>query len=300
MPTPANSPLLTAELADQARRLLLFARWRVEGLFLGDSKSLRRGTGSDFLQHRQYFPGDNSKYLDWRVLGRTERLVIREYEELSNLEVHVLVDHSASMGFAGAGLSKWTVAQQAAILLLYVAHLQKDPAGLSMLGAELRHYLPPAGGTRQLQRASEVLVGQAPAGDCDWEAACRQVRARMKRRALVLVLSDFMGEPEAVGKALAMFRARKCDVLAIRLLHPEEMTLLPSTMTRFVDLEDGSASTVDPLLLREDYQAEFARHQSELRKALAARGITLMELQVLEGWEAVLAAHLRQRAVNWL
>src|SRR6185295_13832457 len=131
--------IITPELAAEVKQLMLFSRYRVQGRQLGENKSVLKGASTDFLQHRQYFPGDNLKHLDWRVFGRTGRYVIREYEHLTNLDLYLVVDNSASMGFGSVGdeLSKHQFAVQVAAMLAYMMLVQKDSFALSLFSDSL-------------------------------------------------------------------------------------------------------------------------------------------------------------------
>ena len=287
--------LVSGDLASRLKQLLLFSRHRVEGRYLGENRSVRKGFSTDFMQHRQYFPGDNIKYLDWRIYGRTDRYFVREYEQPTNLDLYLVVDCSASMSFAGDGQSKHDFAVRVAAIFIYLMMLQQDHYGLSLVGATLRAHADPAAGRRHLQRLYEMLLSSPPAGVCDWEGAMRQTQARVTRRGLVLVLSDFLGDPEAIGRGLAGFRSRRCDAIAFHLIHPEEADLSRDTMTRYVDLEDGSSETVDPLLIREAYQEQFRRHGVALRQECSRRGIEYCPLTVGPDYETAIGDYLRHR-----
>jgi uncharacterized protein (DUF58 family) len=298
MPDTSAGPtdLIAPDLAARVRQLMLFSRFRVEGRFTGDNKSTRKGFSSDFLQHRQYFPGDNLKYLDWRVFARTGRWIIREYEETTNLDLYLVVDKSASMGRCGGDLTKDEYATRVAALLAYLMLTQKDSFGLSLFAAQLRTHVDPGTGRRHLRRVFEVLLGETPAGVTDWEAALRQVGTRFRRRGLVIVISDFMGEPAAIGRALAGFRSARCDVIAFHVVDPFEEELRANHLTRYVDVEDGSALTVDPLLLRRAYADEFRRHLEELRRELSARGVAHALIRAGADYEKALGDYLQKRA----
>ena len=291
---PTN--LISADLAGRVRQLMLFSRFRVEGRFTGDNKSTRKGFSSDFLQHRQYFPGDNLKYLDWRVFARTGRWIIREYEETTNLDLYLVVDKSASMGRCGGELTKDEYAVRVAAMLAYLMLVQKDGFGLSLFSDQVRVHLAAGTGRRHLRQVLELLLSEAPAGVTDWETTLRQVGARLRRRGLVVVISDFMGDPAAIGRALAGFRSARCDVIAFHLVDPFEEELRTNHLTRYVDVEDGSALVADPLLLRRAYAEQFHRHLEELRRELSARGVAHSLIRAGADYEKALGDYLQKRA----
>lgn len=287
--------LVTAEMATRVKRLMLFSRYRVEGYFVGDNKSAKKGFSADFMQHRQYFPGDNIKYLDWRVYGRTDRLVVREFEELTNLDLYLVIDHSASMGFGSQDLTKYEFSVRCAAILIYLMTVQKDAFGLSLFSDGLVEGTETGTSRRHLRRVCEALLRSPPAGVADWQSALHQAQARIKRRGLVVVFSDFMADPLEVGKGLAGFRSRGCDVIAFHVMDPFEMELRPASMTRFIDVEDGTAVTVDPLAVRTAYAEQFATHAEEVRQECTRRGIAYVSLKVADDYEVVIGDYLQHR-----
>ena len=289
------SDVVAPEIAAHLKQLLLFARGRVEGRFAGDNRSVMKGFSTDFMQHRQYFPGDNIKYLDWRVFARTGRYVIREYEETTNLDLYVVLDVSASMGFAGDSLSKHEHAMRAAAVFFYLMLTHKDTFGLSMFAEGLVAHVDPSGGRRHLIQLYDALLKQVPRGVADWRVALRQVQSRIKRRGLVLVLSDFMGDPAEIGRGLSGFRSLGSDAIAFHVIHPRERALAQSTMTRYVDLEDRSAETVDPLLIRDAYARQFHEHALAIRDECTHRGIAYCDLVVGDEVHKAIGAYLRRR-----
>ncbi len=294
--SPGLTDIVSPEMAVHVRDLMLFARNRVEGKRPGDNKSVLKAFSTDFLQHRQYYPGDNLKYLDWRVWARTNRYVIREYEETTNLDLYLAVDVSASMTFEGSGPSKHLCSVRAAAVILYLMLLQNDSFGLSLFSDRLLQHYEPASGRKHLIALYERLVSCKPEGAVDWTFALRQMQSRIRRRGLVVVISDFIGEPEQIGRALSGFRSLSCDAIALQIVHPEERSLASSTMTRFVDIEDGSSETVDPLLVGEAYARRFAAHCDAVRDVCARRAIAYAQITAGEDEYKAIGAFLRRRS----
>jgi uncharacterized protein (DUF58 family) len=294
--------IITPDLAARVKQLMLFSRFRVQGRQTGENKSVLKGSSTDFLQHRQYFPGDNIKYLDWRVFGRTGRYVIREYEELTNLDLYLVVDNSASMGFGAVGdePSKHQFAVEVAAMLSYLMLTQKDSFSLSLFGDSLAAHVESGGSRRHLLRLYETLLSHKPAGTANWIDSVRHVQARITRKGLVIVLSDFMDDPELIGRGLSGFRSLGCDVIAFHLLHPLEQELTQDHMTRYVDLEDASTETVDPLLLREAYARQYRAHADEVRQHCTKRGISYSQLIVGQDFEKALGDYLQKRMARLL
>jgi uncharacterized protein (DUF58 family) len=288
--------IITGDLAARVKRLMLFSRYRAEGRFAGENRSVKKGQSTDFMQHRPYVQGDNLKYIDWRVYARTSRFVVREFEDTTNLDMYLVVDASASMAFAGGGARKYDYAVQAAAILSYLMMTQKDSFGLSLIADSLRMHLAPGTSRRHLQRCCEVMLATEPAGAADWAQAVRQVRARQKRRGLVILVSDFLDDLDALERGLGGLCGRGSDAIAIHIVHPEEEALSQTNMTRFIDVEDNSALTVDPLILEQAYAAGFSAHCDAVRDACTRKGIAYTKLRVGDDTETVLGTYLRHRA----
>jgi uncharacterized protein (DUF58 family) len=165
---PSSSPsihdVVTGDLADRVKQLMLFSRYRVDGRFSGENRSVRKGFSTDFMQHRQYVRGDNLKYIDWRVYGRTGRYVVREYEETTNCDIYVVVDNSASMAYGDGEYSKHEYAMRLCAMIFYMSMTQKDSFGLSLITDSLQSHANPGTSRRHLIRLYESLLSQTPTG----------------------------------------------------------------------------------------------------------------------------------------
>jgi len=303
MPEPNADPvasLLSADLVERVKQLELFCRLRVEGSRAGENRSKLIGFSTDFLQHRQYFPGDNLRYLDWRVLARSDRLVVRQHEELTNAEMAVLLDTSGSMAFAGQGMSKLDFAVRCAALLTYLMYLQGDSFSLYLFREGAVEPVRRGSGRRHLRRVFEKLVSAAPRGETGFAECFREAEARLGRRGLVAVLSDFMAEPEPIAKALGRLRMRGHDAIAFQIFDPEEREMDFVDFTRFRDLEDGSILAADPLLIQAEYRRQFDRHQLMLKEQCLAHGVDHVVLPVADEYDEVIGDYLRRRAALML
>ncbi len=299
MSEPVQDPvaaLLSGDVADRARGLELFSRRLVEGTRASDNRSPFRGFSTDFAQHRQYFRGDSLKHLDWKVWAKSDRLFIRQYEEFTNAQVSVLVDVSASMGFRGAGMNKLEFAVRCAAVLEYIAFLHRDSFSLHLFAEGVAERTPRGGSRRHLSRVFEKLAGAKAAGGTSFMDAFRAAAAEFTRRGLVVVLSDFMDDPDEVARQLGRFRAQKHDVIAIQVHDPAERSLDFVDVTRFVDMEGGAPLTVDPVAVREEYQRQFDLHQARLRQACLAAGVDCAAVAVEEGFDRPIGEFLRRRA----
>ncbi len=291
----AFASLLSGDLIERLRRLELFSRERVAGNRSGDNPSPLRGFSSDFLQHRQYFAGDSLRYLDWRVLAKSDKLVVKQFEELTNTPMYVILDTSGSMRYQGATYSKLEFAIRCAALLTYLMHLQQDTFGLWVFRETVVSRLPIGGSRRHLGRLFEVLITLEAEGETDYERAFQQVEAQATRRGIVIVISDFLVPPEEIARQMGRLRLRGHDVLAFQVVDPSERELQYVDFTRFRDLENGELIGADPLAIGDEYKRLFLLHEENLKKACLARGIDLVPLEVSDDFESALGNYLRHR-----
>ncbi|MCG2660962.1 MAG: DUF58 domain-containing protein [Kiritimatiellae bacterium] len=287
--------LLQQATVDRLRDLELFSRLRVEGLYAGESPSPQRGFSTDFLQHRQYFPGDNLRYLDWKVMARTGRLFIKEFEKITNTTMTVVLDTSGSMGFYAHGMSKLEFAVRCAAMLLYLMFMQHDRFALHLFDSDAVQRIRPGGSRNHLHRIFERLVQLKPAHATRFEACFRHVEEQLPRKGLVVVFSDFMDNAAVIAKALGRMRLRGNDIIAFKVFDPAELDFNFVDFTRFRDMENSELIPVDPSVIREEYRRQFQEHQLALQAECLAHGLDLMVLPVGDDYEAVMGEYLRRR-----
>jgi len=286
---------LTPEVIERLRQLELFSRQRVEGLLKGENRSVVRGISTDFVSHRPYFPGEETRHIDWRVFARTDRLVIKQYEELTNAHVAVALDVSNSMAFGAPGWTKHDHAVHAAALILHLAYLQRDRFSVHLFGDRLRETLPAGAGRGHLLRAFAGLVANRPAGRTSFDLPFSEIEANLKRRGILVVFSDCMADPEEIARQLLRFRLRGTDVICFQVFHPDERDFPYSQVSRFSCLESGATENVDPLEICRQYRENFSRHVHALKAAMRRHGMDHCELPANEDCEKALGEYLRRR-----
>lgn len=239
-----------------------------EGAAVGRHKSPRKGYSRDFAQHRPYAPGDEVKALDWKVYARQDRYYVREYRAESLLTVHILADASGSMGFAEGGREmKWERARRLVAALAYLALAQGDAAGLTLFDEIPRRTLPPRAALSQLELIDAALWRRAPGGETGLAGAIDSCAARLKRRSLVVLVSDLLGDAEAVAGAVRRLKARHHAVLVLQVLDPQERDFMYEGPAVFEGLEGGPPVSCDATVLRAAYRAEFDRRQRLYERA---------------------------------
>src|SRR3954467_7033952 len=222
MPPATPYKYLDADALSRLKNLSLAARQVVEGYFAGMHKSPHKGFSIEFAEHREYTPGIDPRHIDWRVLGRRDKLYVKQYEEETSLRCYLLVDKSASMGYKsdGAALTKLEYGSYLAASLAYLMAFQHDAVGLITYDAGVRDRVPPRQGPAHLRVLMEKLEATDPGGETSLSDTLHQLAETIKRRALVVVISDLFDDPAALVGALKHFRHKKHEVVVLHTLDP--------------------------------------------------------------------------------
>jgi uncharacterized protein (DUF58 family) len=287
---------LDPALVEQLNQLQLTARSVVEGTTGGLHRSAFKGASIEFRQHRIYAPGDEPRTLDWRVLGRTDRLYVREYHEETNLRALVMLDRSGSMGYGRRFGSKFDYAARIAASLAYLMLGQTESVGLAVFAERVEQWLPPHAHSGQLARIIDALERSDCAGPCAVDAALFDAADRLGRRALVIVLSDLFLPPDRVRKGLARLRHDRHEVIVMQVLDPDELEFPFNSFTRFHGLEGESPALHDASLLRRTYLQNLKRHQDSLASACGVLGVEFARFVIDRPLDEALIGFLRRRA----
>ena len=225
----------------------VLAKRVVEGFCSGLHRSPHKGFSVEFKQHRAYTPGDEIRRLDWKVFAKTDRFYVREYEEETNLRCHLLLDASGSMAYGQEdGLSKLEYGSSLGACIAYLALRQTDSVGLTTFDSKVRSIVPPRGGASHTRQIIDLL-GETKAGeDTDLGKVFHEIAPQIKKRGLVIVISDCFGDIPSILKGLAHFNHAKHDVAIFQIWHPDELDFFFFSWTRFDCLENaGLKHTVD-------------------------------------------------------
>ena len=274
------------------------AREIVEGFLAGLHRSPHRGFSVEFAEHRMYQPGDDLRHIDWRVFGRSDRYYIKQFEEETNLRAYLLVDASASMAWTSAQdrlpTKLWYAKQLAASLALLLLR-QGDTVGMIGFDEEIRSRVPPRGSRRHWYELVRTIIDVTASGRTDAGTALRDVAIRLRRRGMVILLSDLLVDPEATRLALHFLRHRGHEVLVFHLLDPGERELPGLGDARFVDPESGDELPVSVADLRSEYREAVAQALREWRDALVPQGIGYVVVETDQPMALALRAYLRKR-----
>ncbi|MBI4055867.1 MAG: DUF58 domain-containing protein [Elusimicrobia bacterium] len=232
---------LNPSLLASLRNLQLVAKTVVEGLQVGLHRSRFQGSSLEFSRHREYAPGDDLKRLDWKIYGRSDRFFVKQYEEERNLEAYLLLDASGSMGYRSRGaISKWQYSCFLAACLGYLLISQRDAVGLALLGPGPTTFLPPHTDQYHFHEMLKVLEKNSPQRGADLGLAFRELEGRVKKRALMILISDLLGDPEDFLAWVRALRGRRHECRIFQVLDPDERELPWEGNILVEDLEQGA------------------------------------------------------------
>lgn len=277
-------------------RLELLARLVVEGVMSGLHKSPFKGFSAEFAEHRQYGPGDEIRHIDWRAFGKSDRYYIKEYEEETNLKAYLVVDASASMGYAGKGVSKLEQARRLAASLAYLMISQRDAVGLATFNRALNPMIPPRSAPNHFSALCAGLEAAVPEGEAPLSSVLHALAERIRRRGLVVILSDGFDRLDDLARALAHLRHHRHEVLFFQILAPEEETFPFTSPARFRDLEaPGGPMRVDPAELRARYLEKFGAFCKGLEESALGVRADYQRVSTADDPSRVLLGYLAQR-----
>jgi uncharacterized protein (DUF58 family) len=269
-------PYLDLAGMEALRHVRLRPRGEAEGTFAGPHKSRFRGTAVEFADYREYTPGDDIRLVDWKVFARTDRHYVRLYDAERNLLTYLVVDKSGSMEYRGivqATNSKFEHAARLAAALGYLVVREGDEVGLSLADASLNKYLVPGASWAHLNRILDSLGQAEPTGQTDLASCLEQVFARIKRRGVLVILSDFLDVSEQFWRRIDLFRRSRFDVIFFQVVHPEELDLPTLAAARFLETEGGrNYFNAEPDSIRELYRRRFEMFLDEIKAGCRARG----------------------------
>jgi len=275
--------------------LMLLARTGVLGFKSGLHRSVQTGSSAEFAQYRPYSQGDDPRFVDWRVYGRTDRLRIKQFQEESNLRCTILLDCSASMDYASGPLTKFRYAQMLAACLTLLLSGQHDAVGFIAYHGQLLTHMPPRVQPNHARRILAELENLKPAGDTDTAGALRFLGNILAPRGMVVLISDLLHPLDEVVSHLRSLRARRHDVLVLQISDPAEQTFPFERVVTLLDLEDGREQFTNPPEVRSAYLDNRGRHFSRIRGECLAAEIDIEEFCTHEPLDRALHHFVNRR-----
>ena len=275
--------------------LNLVARLVVEGFITGLHKSPYHGFSVEFAEHRQYMPGDDIKHIDWKVYGKTDRYFVKQFEEETNLKSYLLLDASASMGYASEKISKLQYGSYVAAALSYLMLKQRDSVGLATFADTMKTYLPPRSINTYLTLILKELSKTQSQAKTNIAATLHQMAERINRRGLIILFSDLFDDPKEVMSGLKHFRHKKHEVIVFHILDPMERFFNFKQDGMFEDMESGERLPTQPWHIRGDYRRLMSQFIDYYKKECLANRIDYVLLDTSENFDRALMHYLMKR-----
>ncbi len=276
-------------------RLDLRARHVVEGFISGMHRSPFYGHSVEFVQHREYSPGDDIRHLDWKVWSKTDRYYIKQFEEETNLRCTLVVDVSESMHYGRGALNKYEYACSIAACLAYLLLRQQDAAGLVTFDSGVRQIVPPRSQQTHIDAIVKALDVSRPREKTDMEAILRRVADSTPNRGMIVLVSDLLIDRAGLFKGLELLFRRQHDLLVFHVMDDDEMNFPFAGTSKFEGMEEMPDLVCDPRALRDGYLQALDEYLVEVRRGCARRGIDYALVKTSDYLDAVLAKFLSAR-----
>ncbi|MEQ8791192.1 MAG: DUF58 domain-containing protein [Pirellulaceae bacterium] len=292
---PDSKRFLHPEAIKRISRMDLRARHVVEGFLSGMHRSPYFGQSVEFLQHREYVPGDDLRHVDWKVWGRQDRLYVKQFEEDTNLRCTLLVDISNSMQYGNGPMNKYEYACTIASSLAYLILRQQDAVSCMAFDDRVRTRVPSRSKRNHILSVINALDASKPADKTDMYGILRSAAESLPRRGMMILVSDLLVNPQSVLRGLKLLRQRGHDVLVFHVLDDDEIEFPFTGPTRFEGLETVDSLNCNPRALREGYLSALNQYLEEMRRGCAKNTVDYALVRTSDPLDAVLANYLSNR-----
>lgn len=293
MPDP--NELLDSEAISQAEALGLHARYIVEGYMAGEHKSPFRGFSIEFTQHREYVPGDDTRHLDWKVLGRTDRYFLKQYEQETNYIAHVLVDGSESMRYGSMRVTKFDYARQLAACLSYLILNQRDAVAMAIFDQAVRSHIPRTSNLASLHNMMGVLAGFDPEQTTNVSQVLHDMAGTIKRRGIVILISDLFDDEQKILDGIQHIRFGGSEVIVFHTMDPYELEFPFNGLVEFIGLEKIPKMMVRPRDIRKSYLKEVEAFRGRIREGLERQNCHYVLVNTAQPLREMLSGYLAFR-----
>ena len=288
-------PIADPNILISLRNLSLAAKTTIDGFMTGANKSAIKGSGMEFSQYRSYMPGDDLRWMDWKMYARSDRYYIRESESETNISVRLLVDASASMDHRDGQYTKMEYARYLAACLAYLANMQGDAVGLYLMREDGIFSLAARQGFQNLNRLYYQLEQAGPAGKFTQPVHYKDIYAGGRTRELLIFITDLYQENNEISTLLDLLGALRHEIIVLHLMGRNEMDLTYSGYTTLEDLETGNTVQVDTAAIKKEYQEKLNTHLENIKKELLGRNIDYRLLITDEPVDQALRDYLKAR-----
>ncbi len=288
-------PTVLASISD----LELRARITVEGFLTGLHRSPHRGFSAEFSDYRHYYPGDDMRYVDWKVYARSGKFHIKLFEDETNVRCTILLDASGSMGYGSSGVTKFEYARTLASALAYFITGQRDAIGLITFDEQIQQYLPSRYCQGNLMQILRALAATTVGNRTDILKPVSNLTRSLSRRQMVILISDLLDENEATLGGLQQLRAKGNDIIVFHVLDNAELTFPFNRIADFEDSETHEIQKAVPQRVRNAYMQEIERFRDFYKEKCRAGGMDYCLLNTSEPLDAALASYLAKRTRSY-
>ena len=286
---------LSPEVVSKLSNIDLKARLVVEGFITGLHKSPYHGFSVEFAEHRQYMPGDSIRHIDWKVYAKSDRFYVKEYEEETNLKAYLLLDASGSMAYKSNGIPKLEYASYLSAALTYLMLHQRDAVGLAIFDSRIRRYIAPRSVMSHLSVVLRELNGVEASATTNVSSTFHQLAERIKRRGLIVIISDLFDAPEEILLGLKHFRHKKHEVIVFHILDPFERTFSYRKEARFKDMETGEELPTQPWHIWSEYRQLMSERIEMFKRECRAHLIDYVLMDTSVDFDYALFSYLNKR-----
>lgn len=288
---------LDPSIISKLNSLELKARLVVEGFMVGLHKSPYHGFSIEFTEHRPYMQGDALKDIDWKVYGKTEKYFIKQYEEETNLKSYILLDTSMSMSFASEGnVSKLEYSQTLAAGLSYLMTKQQDAVGITLYADSIKKYMPPKTSRAYFHEILKSLSEVNSSNKTNTASCLNSIAEKIKRRGLVIIISDFFDDVNSILKALKHFRYQKNEVIVFQILDPIEQSFAFKNDAIFFDLETEEEMTTQPYQIQKAYKEAMNNFVSKIKNECLNSNIEYNLITTSTPFDKALFSYVQKRS----
>lgn len=295
----ADSPnYLDPQILARLSGLDLKARLIVEGFVSGLHRSPFHGFSVEFAEHREYVPGDDLRYVDWKVFGKSDRYYLKQFEEETNFACNLLIDTSQSMDYCSksAAMSKLEYAKHVAAAVAYLTIQQQDASGLVTFADDVQEFIRPSSQPSHLNQLFHLMEQAQPGGDTSLGPVLHELAERIRKRGLVIIFSDLFDDPDSLLMGLKHFRHRRHDVSIMQIIDPAEQDFPFEEPTLFKGMEQSVESLTEPRSIAKAYRTEFANFLHQMASGCRDLGMGYHLVRTDQPLDAALTAFLQTRS----
>ena len=290
-----NSKYLQPELLSKLQNLSIKAKYVVEGFMVGLHKSPYHGFSVEFSEHRPYGFGDEVRHIDWKIWSKTDKYYVKQFEEETNLKAHIILDQSRSMDYSSSDITKFEYAKLLAASFAYILIKQQDAVGLALFDEQINKLIPPRSVPSHLNILLSHMESANPGSKTNIANALHHSAEEIKKRGLVIVISDLMDDPNKTIHGLQHLRHKGHEVIVFHILDHNELSFDFNERIKFIDKETGEEITTDPWHIANEYIAHFKKHCDTLKQGCGYNRIEYVQLLSNQSLDVALTELLLKR-----